>query len=102
MEGGESEEEKNKTIPNDEHKTKNSKRTKKKRKNGKKIKKAKIWIDLNPPLSPSDASRISVLDDERNNRHSGLIPLRDNNNDIFKEAQNQLDEEASNQTDEEA
>ena len=42
MEGGESEEEKNKTIPNDEHKTKNSKRTKKKRKKGKKIKKAKI------------------------------------------------------------
>ena len=102
MEGGESEEQKNNTIPNEEHKAKNSIRTKKMRKKGKKIKKAKIWIDINPPLSPSEAPRIARLDDKNDNRLLVRVPQHDSYNDILEEAKIQLDEEAPIQSDEEA
>ena len=73
MEGGESEEQKNNTMPNQDHKAKTSKRTKKKQKKGKKKKKTTKCIDSNPPLSPSDARWIAGSDGKNDNRLFGLI-----------------------------
>ena len=89
MEGGESEEEKNNTIKNGDHKAKNSKGTKKKRKKGKKINKTKLWIDLELSLSPSDnARRIARLEDKHDNHLLVRVPEHFSYNDIFEEAQN--------------